>query len=86
MASITPITNGEKPKKHVATVADVFLQALGEAGVDYLFTVLGSDHPSIIEAYMRRQQDGKTSPKMLLFQHEVCVLSRLSTQCADRTF
>jgi hypothetical protein len=48
-----------------------------QADVDYIFAVLGSDHPSIIEAYMRRQQRGKTKPKMLLFQHEV----RLQFRC-----
>lgn len=57
------------------TVADVFLEALAEAGIDYLFTVLGSDHPSIIEAYIRRQNVGKKFPKMLLFLHEMVAIS-----------
>lgn len=57
------------------TVADVFLEALAEAGIDYLFTVLGSDHPSIIEAYIRRQNAGKKFPKMLLFLHEMVAIS-----------
>jgi hypothetical protein len=43
--------------------------------VDYLFTVLGSDHPSIIEAYVRRQKIlGHEFPRMVLFQHEVRML------------
>ncbi|PWY75503.1 thiamine diphosphate-binding protein [Aspergillus heteromorphus CBS 117.55] len=58
------------------TVADSFLEALAEAGVDYLFTVLGSDHPSIIEAYVRRQNDpARQYPKMILFQHEFVAMS-----------
>jgi len=57
------------------TVADVFLEALAEAGIDYLFTVLGSDHPSIIEAYIRRQNAGRKFPKMLLFLHEMVAIS-----------
>ncbi|KAE8356762.1 thiamine diphosphate-binding protein [Aspergillus coremiiformis] len=58
------------------TVSDVFLEALAEAGVDYLFTVLGSDHPSIIEAYVRRQNDpARQYPKMILFQHEFVAMS-----------
>ncbi|PYH91990.1 thiamine diphosphate-binding protein [Aspergillus ellipticus CBS 707.79] len=58
------------------TVADAFLEALAEAGVDYLFTVLGSDHPSIIEAYVRRQNDpARQYPKMILFQHEFVAMS-----------
>ncbi|BDD62560.1 hypothetical protein MPDQ_000922 [Monascus purpureus] len=58
-------------------VADAFLEALAEAGVDYLFTVLGSDHPSIIEAYVRRQkhEPRKQFPQMLLFQHEFAAMS-----------
>ncbi|PYH49463.1 thiamine pyrophosphate-requiring enzyme [Aspergillus saccharolyticus JOP 1030-1] len=58
------------------TVADELLEALAEAGVDYLFTVLGSDHPSIIEAYVRRQNDPtRQYPKMILFQHEFVAMS-----------
>ncbi|KXT04869.1 hypothetical protein AC578_3428 [Pseudocercospora eumusae] len=57
-------------KTNQRTVADVFLQTLAEVQVDYIFAVLGSDHPSIIEAYIRRQQKGKEWPKMLHFQHE----------------
>lgn len=56
---------------HQYTVAALFLQVLAESGVDYLFTVLGSDHASIIEAYQQRQHEGKAWPKMLHFQHEV---------------
>ncbi|KAL1617242.1 hypothetical protein SLS56_011078 [Neofusicoccum ribis] len=41
-----------------------------KAGVDYLFAVLGSDHPSIIEAYTRRQHEGNVWPKLLIFLHE----------------
>ena len=43
-----------------------------QAGVDYIFAVLGSDHPSIIEAYQGWVDSGKTRPKMLIFHHEVC--------------
>ncbi|GAE00024.1 acetolactate synthase, putative [Paecilomyces variotii No. 5] len=57
-------------------VADAFLEALAEAGVDYLFTVLGSDHPSIIESYVRRQKVLKREfPRMILFQHEFAAIS-----------
>ncbi|EED13738.1 acetolactate synthase, putative [Talaromyces stipitatus ATCC 10500] len=57
-------------------VADAFLEALAEARVDYLFTVLGSDHPSIIEAYVRRTKlQGKEFPRMILFQHEFAAMS-----------
>ncbi|KAH7063588.1 putative acetolactate synthase [Macrophomina phaseolina] len=57
------------------TVADLVLESLALAGVDYLFTVLGSDHPSIIEAYSRRKQEGRVWPKLLIFLHEFVALS-----------
>ncbi|OJJ49274.1 hypothetical protein ASPZODRAFT_129700 [Penicilliopsis zonata CBS 506.65] len=57
-------------------VADAFLEALAESGVDYLFAVLGSDHPSIIEAYVRRQNvRTKQFPRMIIFQHEFAAIS-----------
>jgi hypothetical protein len=39
--------------------------------VDYVFSVLGSDHPSLIEAFHKREKDGKPSPELLVFNHEV---------------
>jgi len=38
-----------------------------------VFSVLGSDHPSLIEAFHKRQKDGKNSPELLVFNHEVSV-------------
>ncbi|GAB7355537.1 hypothetical protein MBLNU459_g6018t2 [Dothideomycetes sp. NU459] len=57
------------------TIADVFLQSLEEAGVDYIFAVLGSDHASLIEAYQHRLDAGRKSPKMLIFHHEFVAIS-----------
>jgi hypothetical protein len=39
--------------------------------VDYVFSVLGSDHPSFIEAFHKRDKDGKSFPELLVFNHEV---------------
>ncbi|KAF2160677.1 hypothetical protein M409DRAFT_59714 [Zasmidium cellare ATCC 36951] len=78
MSTIIPILDGEEhahSRQPPYTVADVFLQALAENGVDYLFTVLGSDHPSLVEAYLRRQKEGKEWPKWLHFQHEFTAIS-----------
>jgi len=36
-----------------------------------VFSVLGSDHPSLIEAFHKRQKDGKNTPELLVFNHEV---------------
>ncbi|PYI17398.1 thiamine diphosphate-binding protein [Aspergillus violaceofuscus CBS 115571] len=68
--------NNQAENRADPTVADELLEALAQAGVDYLFTVLGSDHPSIIEAYVRRQNDPtRQYPKMILFQHEFVAMS-----------
>ncbi|PYH81075.1 thiamine diphosphate-binding protein [Aspergillus uvarum CBS 121591] len=68
--------NNQAESRADPTVADELLEALAQAGVDYLFTVLGSDHPSIIEAYVRRQNDPtRQYPKMILFQHEFVAMS-----------
>ncbi len=40
------------------TASTAFLDALVEAGVEYLFANLGSDHPALIEAIAARASDG----------------------------
>ncbi len=42
------------------TTSRAFLEALAEAGVRYVFSNLGSDHPGILEAYARRVSRGVT--------------------------
>lgn len=42
------------------TTATALLEALEAAGVEVLFVNLGSDHPAIIEAISKRQQDGNS--------------------------
>lgn len=39
--------------------------------MDYIFAVLGSDHASLIDGYQKRIIAGKTTPEMLIFNHEV---------------
>jgi acetolactate synthase-1/2/3 large subunit len=41
------------------TTATALLEALVSAGITYLFVNLGSDHPAILEAISKQQQDGK---------------------------
>ncbi|KAI9735681.1 MAG: hypothetical protein M1834_001697 [Cirrosporium novae-zelandiae] len=69
------ISKSVAPKDLTYNTADAFLEALAEADVDYLFTVLGSDHASIIEAYIRRQKLKKLFPKMMVFLHEFTCIS-----------
>ena len=52
------------------TVAEDFLQILGELGVEYLFGNGGTDFPPIIEAYARHQRGSRTLPKPISVGHE----------------
>ncbi|KAA9150891.1 thiamine pyrophosphate-requiring protein [Amycolatopsis acidicola] len=59
------------------TTSTAFLEALGEAGVRYLFANLGSDHPGLIEAYARARADGGASafPELVVCPHESVAFS-----------
>ncbi|KAF2144371.1 uncharacterized protein K452DRAFT_356584 [Aplosporella prunicola CBS 121167] len=58
------------------TVADLLLENLAQAGITHIFAVLGSDHPSLIEAYTRRRQRQQGHPPhLLIFLHEFPALS-----------
>ena len=52
------------------TTAHHFLEGLAEAGIEYLFCNLGTDHASIIEELARRDQDGRRYPRVVLCPHE----------------
>ena len=49
------------------TAAEALLQAMAEAGIDYLFANAGTDFPPIIEALAK---DGTATPKALTIAHE----------------
>ena len=52
------------------TTAHHFLEGLAEAGIEYLFCNLGTDHASIIEELAQRDQGGRNYPKVVLCPHE----------------
>ena len=52
------------------TTAHHFLEGLAEAGIEYLFCNLGTDHASIIEELAQREQDGRNYPRVVLCPHE----------------
>ncbi|SDH16248.1 acetolactate synthase-1/2/3 large subunit [Alteribacillus persepolensis] len=60
---------------HSYTTSTAFLEALQEAGVSYLFSNLGSDHPGIIESLAAAKQEGKPLPKVITCPHEMVALS-----------
>ena len=52
------------------SAAHYLLEALVEAGIDYLFCNLGTDHAPIIEAMAGRRRRGEPCPKVVLCPHE----------------
>ena len=45
------------------------------AGIEYIFTNLGSDHPAFIEAFAEMQKQGKPMPRIIVCPHEMTALS-----------
>ena len=59
------------------TTSTAFLEALAEAGVQYIFANLGSDHPGLIEALAQAKADGRAGdlPQVIICPHEMVALS-----------
>ncbi|WP_460890868.1 thiamine pyrophosphate-binding protein, partial [Ramlibacter alkalitolerans] len=53
-----------------STAAHHFLEGLAEAGLEYLFCNLGTDHVSLIEAMAQFTREGRPQPQVLLCPHE----------------
>jgi acetolactate synthase-1/2/3 large subunit len=52
------------------TASTAFLEALIEAGVDYVFANIGSDHPALVEAIALARQEGRKIPQIVTTPHE----------------
>lgn len=52
------------------TAADAFLTRLGEHSVRYLFGNAGTDFPSVIEAYCKASEEGRSLPIPVVVPHE----------------
>lgn len=57
------------------TTGTAFLEALQEAGVEYIFANLGSDHPAMVEAIAEAAVDGRPIPKVITCPNEMVALS-----------
>jgi acetolactate synthase-1/2/3 large subunit len=64
------------------TTSTAFLEALAEAGVEYIFANLGSDHPGIIEALAQARAEGTDGafPTLIVCPHEIAALSAAHAQ------
>ena len=56
------------------TTSTAFLEALVEAGVDYIFANLGSDHPALVEAIALARLEGRKIPTIVTSPHEFVAL------------
>src|ERR1700742_5098954 len=59
------------------STSSAFLEALAEAGIRYMFTNLGSDHPGLIEALAQARAEDRRSelPELIICPHETVALS-----------
>ena len=57
------------------TVAEAYLELLSMRGIDYFFANPGTDFASIIEAFARREEQGKARPRPITVPHEIPLVS-----------
>ena len=57
------------------TASAAILEALVEAGVEYLFANFGSDHPGLIEAIAQARADGRPCPRVITAPTEMVAMS-----------
>lgn len=59
----------------MTTASTEIIEALIEAGVEYIFGNLGSDHPGLIEALAELDRRGRDIPRVIICPHEMSALS-----------
>ena len=57
------------------TASHAFLEALQEAGVDYIFGNFGSDHPALLEAIAEARAHGRPIPQVITCPFEMVGLN-----------
>ena len=57
------------------SAAEQLLRVCAAAGVRYVFSNLGSDHPAFISAFARLREQGADSPEVVVCPHEMTTLS-----------
>ncbi|PYM22520.1 MAG: thiamine pyrophosphate-requiring protein [Candidatus Rokuibacteriota bacterium] len=61
-------------KVAVESAAEAYLELLAARGVEYFFANAGTDFAPLIEAYSKRQAEGKTLPRPLTVPHEITAI------------
>jgi len=54
----------------VDNVAQAYLELLEDRGVDFFFANAGTDFASLVDAFARRESDGKRAPRPIVAPHE----------------
>ena|SRR5882672_361765 len=61
-------------KVAVESAAEAYLELLAARGVEYFFANAGTDFAPLIEAYSKRQTEGKTLPRAMTVPHEITAI------------
>lgn len=73
MAVLT--VQGKQIEQASATAAEQLLRVCASAGVKYIFSNLGSDHPAFISAFAKLHAEGECVPQVVVCPHEMTTLS-----------
>ena len=65
----------KKVKVNVENTAQAFLELLSLRGIDCFFGNAGTDFASIVDAFARREKEGKKTPKPVTVPHEIPLIS-----------
>lgn len=63
------------PRSAGHTASTAFLDALQDAGVDYIFANFGSDHPGLVEALAEARAHGRKLPQVITCPNEMVALT-----------
>lgn len=55
--------------------ASLLIESLQRAGISYIFSNLGSDHPGLIETLAQKHRAGEPAPQVIICPHEMVALS-----------
>src|SRR4029453_3242986 len=61
-------------KVAVESAAEAYLELLAARGVEYFFANAGTDFAPLIEAFSKRQAEGKTLPRPMTVPHEITAI------------
>jgi acetolactate synthase-1/2/3 large subunit len=65
----------KQERDQMYTASTALLEALAEAGVDYIFANFGSDHPALVEAIAEARALGRAIPDIVTCPNEMVAMS-----------